>query len=179
MLFNGFSHLYQVEPHGGADGETTLRFGHGDIDWRRVRAGQFVWKTNDPALDRELRATFEGDQIRFQRPIALEVHGRAGTPLTVIANDGDGHMVKVESAMPLAAAEKQPLTPERLREQLGRFGGTAFKLGAFKSFLEGAVIVPVSELNRIRREVATGLEQLRAQPKRWTINTGLRKPDTG
>ncbi len=161
--------VYQVEPHGHAAGETTLRFGHGDIDWRRVRAGQFVWKTNDPALDRELRTAFEGEQIRFQRPIALEVHGRAGTPLTVIANDGDGHVVKVESAMPLAAAEKQPLTPERLREQLGRFGGTPFKLGAFKSLLEGAVIVPVSELNRIRREVATALEQLRAQPKHWTL----------
>jgi len=168
--------VYQVEPHGGADGETTLRFGHGDIDWRRVRAGQFVWKTNDPALDRELRTTFEGDQIRFQRPISLEVHGRAGTPLTLIANDGDGHVVQVESAMPLAAAEKQPLTPERLREQLGRFGGTPFKLGKLKSFLEGAVIVPVSELNRIRREAATALDTARAQPKRWTITAAPRKP---
>ncbi len=163
--------VYQVEPAGGPSGETTLRFGDGDIDWRRVRVGQFVWKTNDPALDRELRSTFEGEQIRFQRPITLEVHGRAGTPLTVIANDGDGHVAKIESTIPLAIAEKQPLTPERLREQLGRLGGTPFKLGELKSFLEGPVIVPISELNRVRRETATALDALRAQPRRWSTGT--------
>ena len=35
--------------------------------------------------------------------------------------------------MPLAKAEKQPLTTERLREQLGRLGGTPFKLGELKN----------------------------------------------
>ena len=30
--------------------------------------------------DREVRTTFEGDKIRFQRPITFEVHGRAGEP---------------------------------------------------------------------------------------------------
>jgi putative protease len=159
--------VYQVEPN--RDGETTLRFGHGDIDWRRVRAGQLVWKTNDPALDREVRTTFEGEHIRFQRPITLEVHGRAGTPLTLIANDGQGHIVQLDSSVPLAPAEKQPLTPERLREQLGRLGSTPFKLGGFHSHLEGAVILPVSELNRLRREIATALESLCAQPKRWQL----------
>ena len=160
-------------------GETTLRFGHGDIDWRRVHAGQFVWKTNDPALDREVRSTFEGGQIRFQRPLSLEVHGRAGTPLTLIANDRRGHVVKLESAVLLATAEKQPLTVERLREQLGRLGGTPFKLGELKSFLEGEVILPVSELNRLRRESATALEQLRAQPKRWATQEYQRADFTG
>jgi len=168
--------VYQVETHGTAGGETTLRFGQGDIDWRRVHAGQLVWKTNDPALDRAVRATFDGEQIRFQRPITLEVHGRAGTPLTLIANDGDGHVAQIDSAVPLAPAAKQPLTPERLREQLGRLGGTPFELGEFKSFLEGDVILPVSELNRLRREAAAQLDQLRAQPKRWTTHPAQSEP---
>jgi putative protease len=159
--------VYQLSPRAGSPGETTLRFGHGDINWRRVQAGQLVWKTNDPALDRELRATFEGEQIRFQRPLLLEVHGRAGTPLTLIANDGEGHVVQLASAVPLAAAAKQPLTAERLREQLGRLGGTPFKLGRLSSQIEGDVILPVSELNRLRRDAVTTLDALRAQPKRW------------
>ena len=161
--------VYQVERAGS---EATLRFGHGDIDWRRVQVGQRVWKTNDPALDRELRATFEGGQIRFQRPIALEVHGRVGTPLTVIARDDEGHVAKAESTVPLAAAEKQPLTTVRLREQLGRLGGTPFKLGALESSLEGDVILPVSELNRVRRDAVAALDKLRAQPKRWQVGAG-------
>ncbi len=165
--------VYQVEARGP---EATLRFGDGDIDWRRVRVGQRLWKTNDPALDREVRTTFEGDKIRYQRPISLEVHGRVGEPLTLIANDGLGRVVKLASAVPLAAAEKQPLTPERLREQLGRLGGTPFKLGELKSFLAGDVIIPVSELNRLRRDAAIELEKLRAAPQRWTTQE-LRKPD--
>ena len=158
--------VYQVEPRGR---ETVLRFGHGDIDFRRVQPGHRVWKTSDPALERELRATYAGDKIRFQRPLALEVHGRAGAPLTVIANDGEGHVVQVESAVPLGAAQTQPLTVERLREQLGRLGGTPFKLGAFQSHLEGDVMLPVSELNHLRREAVAALDRLRAQPKRWTV----------
>ncbi len=167
--------VYQVDRRGD---DATLRFGHGDIDWRRVRAGQRIWKTNDPALDRELRATFEGESIRYQRPITIEVHGRAGIPLTLIANDGDGHVVKAESSVPLAAALKQPLTADRLRDQLGRLGGTPFKLGRLESFLEGSVIVPVSALNQLRRDAVTALDQLRAQPKRWTT-TELRMPEFG
>ncbi len=159
--------VYQVDTRGP---DTTLRFGHGDIDWRRVRNGQLVWKTNDPALDRKVRASFEGDQVRFQRPIALEVHGRAGAPLTLIANDGRGHVVKLESTVPLAAATKQPLTGDRLREQLGRLGGTPFQLGELKSYLEGDVIAPVSELNRLRRDATAELERLRAAPQRWTTH---------
>ncbi len=158
--------VYQVDTRGP---EATLRFGDGDIDWRRVRVGQRLWKTNDPALDREVRTTFEGDQVRFQRPISLEVHGRAGAPLTLIANDGLGHVVQLASTVTLAAAEKQPLTTARLREQLGRLGGTPFRLGELKSFLEGEVILPVSELNRLRRDAAAELEKLRAAPKRWKL----------
>jgi putative protease len=158
--------VYQIRTNGDA---VTLRFGRGDIDWRRVCAGQLVWKTNDPALDREVRATFDGDRIRFQRPITLEVHGHAGRPLTLIASDGHGHVVQIDSAVPLAPAAKQPLTPERLTGSLGRLGGTPFKLGEVKSFLEGDVIVPVSELNRLRRAAAAALETLCAQPQRWTL----------
>src|SRR5262249_20253247 len=77
------------------------------------------------------------------------------------------------SALPLVTAEKQPLTIERLREQLGRLGGTGFRLERIASHLEGALILPVSELNRLRREVVRGLETLRAQPKRWKFNSHI------
>lgn len=56
-----------------------------------------------------MRATFEGDQIRFRREVHLEIHGATGTPLTLFARDDQGHVAKAESALPLALAEKQPL----------------------------------------------------------------------
>ncbi|MEO6569215.1 MAG: U32 family peptidase [Opitutaceae bacterium] len=160
--------VYAVEIRGN---HATLRFGDGDLDWRRLRVGQRLWKTNDPALDRKVRATFEGEQVRFRRPITIEVHGHAGVPLTVIANDGIGHVAKVESAVPLATAENQPLSTERLGEQLGRLGGTPFSLGELRSFLDGPVILPLSELNRMRRDLVAALEKLRSEPIRWNMTS--------
>ncbi len=151
--------------------ESVLEFGYGNIDFNRVRVGDKLWKTNDPELDKRLRQSFAGDAPRFQRPIEMEVHGLVGKPLTVIARDEEGHVIQLDSTMPLAKAEKQPLTTERLREQLGRLGGTPFNLGELKNNLSGEVMLPMSELNRLRREVATQLETLRAQPKRWTLNS--------
>jgi putative protease len=161
--------VYQVERLAGGGELTRVRFGDGDLDWGRIRAGQRLWKTNDPALDRAVRATFAGEQVRFRQPIAVEVHGGAGTVLTVVARDRQGHEVRVASAMALTAAANQPLTPARLSDSLGRLGGTPFALGELRSFLEGDVILPVSELNRMRREVAGALAALRAQPQRWRL----------
>jgi putative protease len=149
---------------------TELRFGYGSIDYNRLSIGNKIWKTSDPELDKQLRQTFEGGKIRFQRPIEIEVHGVVGKPLTLIARDESGHVAKVESTMPLAKAERVPFTEEKLRDQLGRLGGTPFKLGELKNFLAGEVLLPVSELNRLRREAAAELEKLRALPKRWTLN---------
>ena len=163
-----------------------LRFGYGNIDFNRVHVGDKIWKTNDPELDKRLRQSFAGDVPRFQRPIEIEAHGLVGKPLAVIARDESGNVAKVESAMPLAKAEKLPLTGEKLRDQLGRLGGTPFKLGELKNLLSGEVLLPVSELNRLRREFVVELERLRSQPKRWTLNVGqasrlslTSKPDNG
>jgi putative protease len=153
--------------------ESVLEFGYGNIDFSRVHVGDKLWKTNDPELDKRLRQSFAGDTPRFQRTIEMEVHGLVGKPLTVIARDELGHVVQLDSAMPLTKAEKQPLTTERLSEQLGRLGGTPFNLGALKNFLTGEVMLPMSALNRLRREVVTELETLRAQPKRWGLASGI------
>jgi putative protease len=151
---------------------TELRFGRGDVDFSRIHAGDKLWKTSDPELDRRLRRSFEGDAPKFQRPIEMEVHGVAGGSLTLIARDEPGHVVQLDSVKSLAKAEKRPLTAERLREQLGRLGGTPFKLGELKNHLPGEVLLPVSELNRLRREAVAELEKLRARPKRWQFNVG-------
>jgi putative protease len=159
--------VYQVEKHGA---ETRLSFGHGDIDFQRIQVGDKLWKTSDPELDRRVRLTFTGEKPNFRRPLQIEVHGRSAQLMTVIARDELGHVVQIDSAMPLARAEKQPLSTERLRDQLGRLGATAFELREMKNLLQGPVILPMSELNRLRRELVAQMETLRARPKRWQLN---------
>jgi putative protease len=147
-----------------------LRFGHGDVNFCRVHAGDKLWKTSDPKLERDLRRTYEGGQPRFHRSVSMEVHGQAGQPLTLIARDELGNTVRGDSAMPLNKAEKHPLSTERLREQFGRLGGTALKLNGLQNMLPTDVLLPVSELNRLRRQIVHDLEALRARPSRWTQN---------
>jgi putative protease len=149
--------------------EVVLTFRHGDVNFRRIQPGNRLWKTSDPALDRRLRQTFSGHTPRFQRPIDLEVHGQVGQPMTLIARDEQGHLVQRTSCVALDRADKTPLTTERLGQQLGRLGGTPFRLGQLHNRLIGPVILPLSELNRLRRETVQELEQVRAQPLRWTL----------
>ncbi len=72
--------------------------------------------------------------------------------------------------MPLVEAHSKPLTTERLQEQFGRLGNTPFSLGKLENHLTDAAMIPVSELNRMRREIVDRLENLRTQPKQWQLD---------
>ncbi len=158
--------IYQVIPKGK---EVALEFGRQAVNLNRVRVGDWLWKTSDPALDKELRQTYAGDTPKFQRPITVTVQGEVGQPLVLTAQDEVGHIVQAESAMPLVAAEANPLTTERLEQQLGRLGNTPFCLGHLDNHLSGDLMLPVSELNRLRRTIVETLDHQRAQPRRWQL----------
>jgi len=90
--------------------------------------------------------------------------------MTLIVRDTEGHVMQVASSILLVEAQKRPMTAESLGESLGRLGGTPFHLGGLEVRLDGALILPVSELNRLRREAIAQLEIARAIPRRWTLN---------
>lgn len=157
--------------------DSVLTFGRRDLNWRRIHVGDKLWKTSDPELDRQLRQSFAGETPQFQRPIDIEVYGEVGQTLIAIARDEYAHVVQVESAISLVEAHTKPLTTERLEEQLGRLGNTPFRLGTLTNHIKCAVMLPVSELNRLRREIVAQLEDLRAQPKRWQLNSNASVQD--
>jgi U32 family peptidase len=159
--------IYGVRPL--RDGFVELTFGSGAVDFQRIEAGHRLWKTDDPELNRDLRKTFEGEAPRQTRPLRFEVHGSAGAPMTLIVRDSEGHVVQVSSSILLMVAQKRPMTVESLGDSLGRLGGTPFHLGGMEVHLEGALILPVSELNRLRREAIAQLEILRAAPRIWNL----------
>lgn len=136
-----------------------LFFERGKIDFRRIQPGVRLWKTDDPALDRELRQSFTGRlEPRHRTAVDLRVTGKVDAPLCVSATLAGRESVEMESAMPLQAARTAPLSDEKLREHLGRFGEYPFALGTWRNEIEGAVILPIGELNRLRRELAARLE---------------------
>jgi putative protease len=124
-----------------------LYFENGKIRFDAVPVGARVWKTDDPQLNKALRQTFARELPPPARRIDAEVSGACGEPLVL-----RGGGVEVRSALPLQRAHKRPLTTETLREQLGRLGGTGWELGELSNHLEPGLILPVSKLNRLRRE---------------------------
>ncbi|MCX7886614.1 MAG: U32 family peptidase, partial [Verrucomicrobiae bacterium] len=131
-----------------------LYFEHGKIQFRLVRPGDRVWKTSDPHLEKELRRTFAAEIPRPKKRLDVRVSGCVGEPLVLEAGG-----VTVRSAIPLQAARNRPLTSEILHQQLGRLGGTDFTLGQVCNLLSDNVILPVSELNRLRRELVAKLNR--------------------
>jgi U32 family peptidase len=158
--------VYAVEERGN---QALIVFGRQDLDLRKVHVGDRVWKTSDPELDRHIRQSFTGEHPQFRRSLSMGVYGACDRPLTVIAQDEQGHQIQLESSIPLVAAHTQGLTTATLRDQFGRLGNTPFRLGTLENHLEGAVMLPISELNRLRRELVVQLENLRSQPRHWQI----------
>jgi putative protease len=152
--------VYEVSPRG--NGVVRLAFEHGKIDFSKIEEGHRLWKTDDPQLNRQLRKSFEGEIAAPRRPVDLVVSGRAGEPLRVEARC-EGCEEMVVSSMVLQVAQKRPLTDESLRDQLGRLGETVFALQTLENKLSGPVIVPVSELNRMRRELVQKLGEALAK----------------
>lgn len=103
----------------------------------------------------------------------MEVHGECGAVLTLLS-DSLGNVVRCDSTMPLSAATKQPLNTQRLRQQLGRLGGTPFVLGSFENRLAGDVVLPVSELNRLRRKPSASWK--RNAPALRDGSSAMRRP---
>ncbi|WP_082130229.1 U32 family peptidase [Aneurinibacillus tyrosinisolvens] len=146
--------------------------GRHDVKLNRVHVGDKIWKTNDPELDRRLRKTFETEQPHRLFPLSVKVWGKEGTPLTTSWQDTrTGDTVTVSSDAVLEAARKRPLTIDYLVEQWGRLGGTIYELGELDMDIDGDVIVPVKELNRMRREAVEQLIECRMRPRAFTKNT--------
>jgi len=144
-----------------------LSFERGKIDFAKLRAGDRVWKTDDPALEKRLRQSFAGRiEPRHRIAIDLTVRGCAGEPMRVEAAAGSAApLAAASSAMPLQPARTAPLTTEKLREHLARFGESPFMLGELRNELEGGVILPIAELNRLRRELLASLEAAARAPR--------------
>ncbi len=144
-----------------------LFFQRGLIQFGRLKAGDRLWKTDDPALNKRLQQSYAGQVVPRKRvSVMLRIGGLAGQPLWVEALSSEGELLcRVESQSLLQEARNAPLGPERLAEHLGRFTDSPYQLSKLETLFEGPVILPISELNRVRRALQEALHA-REQPAR-------------
>jgi putative protease len=159
--------VYHVSPQ--LDGTLELSFANNAVNGRRIRAGDLVWRTHDPDLDRVARPFLEPSAPVSKQPLTVYAIAAENQPLQTRWTLPSGLSVTVESPDPLSAAQNRGLTEEALQEQLGRLGNTPYELAVLSAEIAGSVFVPVSLLNRMRREAVEKLEELQASPLRRLI----------
>lgn len=130
-----------------------------------VKVGQRVWVNNDPTQQvqagREAKKVGEQDYGRL--PLALEVKGDLGGPLSVTATLHTKikryHLLSVthETTQVLSPNMTHPLSLEIIKNKLTGFGGTPFHLQELKVSIANSCGVPVSALKKLRRALVSDL----------------------
>jgi putative protease len=144
--------------------QVEIELGRGDVNLRAIAAGSLVWKTDDPQLRKRLEHSFSRDTVANRIPIAARVIARVGEKLQVTLIDGDCEATSSWDKA-LEKAQKFPVTPDSLREQLSRLGDTPYELGHIDAQIDGAPMVPKSVLNDLRRACVQELLTKRGQDK--------------
>ncbi len=159
-----------------------IEFQHGKLDMSAIPLGTRVFKTDDPALNKALRQSFEGDiPVRKQWQLDVHASGTVNTPLHLTASathlrHGTQVQASISSSQILQLAQKRPLDESTLRDQLGRLGGTPYQLGSVTLTTDQPVILPLSTLNQLRRELVDQLSKAPHSPVEQAA--GLPSPAT-
>ncbi|MHB0976017.1 MAG: DUF3656 domain-containing U32 family peptidase [Candidatus Aquicultorales bacterium] len=98
-------------------------------------------------------------------PLRMRATVSQGRPLLLEAEAG-GARVSANGERPAQQARTKPLTDAVLEQQLGKLGGTAYKLENFEAEISDSVMLPLSEINEVRRRAVAGLDEERLKPYR-------------
>src|SRR5262245_39926651 len=61
-----------------------LKFGRGEINFARIRVGDLVCRSFDPALAKRLKPVLEATSPVYTQPLAFTITARAGEPLQLV-----------------------------------------------------------------------------------------------
>lgn len=162
--------VYEVRSQRG--GRLELRFGNGAINFGRIRAGDLVWRSHDPELDKLTRPFTQAAAPLHKQPVNVHVRGHEGEPLVItwaLAEHPDLRTT-VQSDEPLGAAQNRGLTGDYAAEQLGRLGNTPYRLAAIHLDVLGNPFVSASLLNHLRRQAVEHLQDLQGAPRPITLH---------
>lgn len=161
--------IYQVQPLGA--NRCVLRFAQGALDLRRIRPGDWLWRTSDAEIARLARPFTEASTPVQRQPLRVTGTAREGEPLVLhwqLLRQPE-LTVTLRSPEPLPLSRHSPLTPEFASTQLGRLGNTPYALAELELEIAGAPFAPSSLLNTLRRQAVEALAALQTQPLQRTL----------
>ena len=165
-------HLYEVKTVGK---RLELYFGNREIDFTRVRAGDWVWRTHDVNVDKAGKPYSHANAPVYKQLVNVQVVAREGEPLALIWELVKNSEIKVTVASNevLTRANSRSLSADYLHQQLSRLGNTAYQLNDLSADIAGDPFIPSSLLNRLRQEAVEHLIQQQTQPKEIVTNHAI------
>lgn len=168
LVFDGSDWRSPQEPEEGGrlfeivtlrESRCELRFGRGAIDWRRVRPGDLVWRTHDPAVDKSLRVFTDATTPVRKQAVTATLIAEAGRPLELALRlvEDRGTSVRVLGPDPLPPARNQGVTWDMACRHLERMGNTPYSLAHVEMKTSGEPFVAASLMNQLRREAVEAL----------------------
>lgn len=146
--------LFRVDANGE---ELRLGFGQPGPDLSRVRAGDRVYVTSDGSLAAAAEKLTRAEAPEGRVALRLVVRGGNGEPLQAEARV-DGYAASASTSAKLAPARTRGLDEDLLRDKLGAFGGTPFRLESLDaSGLGSGLHLPPQELKELRRALVAEL----------------------
>lgn len=121
-----------------------------------VTKGDAVFKTFDSQL-MALMDVRDTEKI----PVKMYFRGKANEPAELRVSDGDND-ITIRGGK-VIVAEKTPISGSAVSSQLKKLGATVFEAQEINFEIDENIFIPVSELNALRREAITRLEQRRAE----------------
>jgi putative protease len=163
--------VYQVTAR--RDGQLTLHFANGALDFARIRAGDWLWRSDDVDVARAAKPFADAQTPVSTQPVRMQVVARVGEPmrLRLTLHKRPDVWVEATTPEPLAAARNQGLSVSALHEQLGKLGGTPYALAAdadaLMAEIDGNPFAPIGLLNQLRRDAVAKLASAQiARPAR-------------
>ncbi|HEX2926473.1 MAG TPA: U32 family peptidase [Ruminiclostridium sp.] len=136
----------------------------GDTVWvsvikGNVQKGSSVFKTSDKEMLEEAASTY----AKGSRKSRITAHFlmKFGQAPVLTLKDAYGNSVSASGEQFPQKAVNKPLTRERITEQLKKMGSTPYEVEDINLEIDEGAVIPVSELNNIRRSAAELLERKR------------------
>lgn len=154
--------LYEVKPVGKL---IELRFGNGAVNFARVQAGDWVWRSHDANIDKAAKPFTQASAPVHKQAVIVQVIAHVGQPLQLVWTLAKTPevSVRVTAEAALTRANNQSVTPESLYQQLDRLGGSAYRLESLTADLQGDPFIPSSLLNRLRQAAVERLAERQTQ----------------
>ena len=127
---------------------------------RGVKIHDRAFKIFDSELIQEARRFFTGGIIR-KIPVDVEIFAELNKPLILKMTDYDKNFATAETNFIAEVAKNHALTQDILYKQISRLGNTIFEIKNFTAHIGENLMIPISELNEVRRKVISELEKLR------------------